>query len=80
MYWNRETFSVLDALTHETASIMEMDWNKKFFSVVVGGVYDLRIKKVIDSLPLGEEGPYVPDMDTGVEAELADGYNCTICM
>ena len=41
-------------------------------------MYDLRIRKVIDPLLLGEEGSHVPDMDTDVEAELADGCNCTM--
>ena len=27
---------------------------------------------------LGEEGSYIPDMDTGVEAELVDFWNYTI--
>jgi len=34
---------------------------------------------VIDPVLLREEGSYVPDMDASVEAELADGHNCTIC-
>jgi len=39
----------------------------------------LRIKDVT-SLLLGEEGEYIPDMNAGVEAELEDCCNCTICM
>ena len=38
-------------------------------------VYALRIRKVIDSFLLGEEGSYMPDTDAGVEAELADDCN-----
>jgi len=38
----------------------------------------LRIRKAIDPILLGER-LYVHDMDAGVELELADGYNCTIC-
>jgi len=42
-------------------------------------VYALRIRKVIDLPLLEEEGSYVPDMDAGIEVELVDDYNCTIC-
>ena len=33
---------------------------------------------MIDPLPIGEEGSYVPGMDADVEVELADGCNCMV--
>ena len=40
-------------------------------------MYALRIREVIDPFLLGE-GSYVPDMAADIEAELAEGCNCTI--
>jgi len=42
-------------------------------------VYALRIKKAIDPILIGEEVSYIPNRGVGVEAKLADDYNCTIC-
>ena len=65
-------------LAQETASVVDR-LEQRTSSVVVVYAYVLRIRKVINLLLLKEEGSYMPDMDAGVEAELADSCNYMIC-